>query len=101
MPQRSNSLAQSQERVGLLEAALKAEQIKLVPDRDLKTRERESLLKLVIGMALAGYKYDPKASRSPIVAEITDDLARAGIGLDADTVRKYLQEARELLPTEQ
>lgn len=94
-------LRESQDRVGVLEGALEAERSKLPPDRDLKTRERESLLKLVIGMALAGYSYDPKAGRSPIVKEIADDLARAGVALDADTIRKYLQEARELLPPEE
>jgi hypothetical protein len=94
-------LGAKQERVGVLEATLKGEQYKPVQDRELKTRERESLLKLVIGMALAGYKYDPKAARSPVIIEIADDLAKAGVALDSDTVRKYLQEARELLSPEQ
>lgn len=65
---------------------------------DLKTRERDSLLKLVIGMAVGAYSYDPKAGRSPTVSEIADDLARAGVSLDADTVRKYLTEAKQYLP---
>ena len=34
------------------------------PERPLGMRERESLLKLVIGMAVKGYTYDPRASRS-------------------------------------
>lgn len=67
---------------------------------DIATRERESLLKLVIGMAVKGYRYDPKASRSDKVKEIADDLATLGIPLDPDTVRKYLREGRELLPPE-
>ncbi len=65
---------------------------------ELRTRERDSLLKLVIGMAVGGYSYDPKAGRSPTVSEIADDLERAGVGLDADTVRKYLNEAKQHLP---
>lgn len=64
----------------------------------LGIRERESLLKLVIGMAVEGYRYDPKANRSDIIGEIAGDLEKAGIPLDADTVRKYLYEARDLLP---
>ena len=69
-------------------------------DAAVATRERESLLKLVIGMAIAGYRYDPKASRGPVTSEIVNDLEKLGIPLDADTVRKYLREARELLPPE-
>ena len=69
-------------------------------DESLGTRERDSLLKLVIGMAIAGYRYDPKSSRGPATTEIVNDLAKLGIPLDPDTVRKYLREARELLPPE-
>ena len=69
-------------------------------DESLGTRERESLLKLVIGMAIEGYRYDPKASRGAAAMEIVNDLAKLGIPLDPDTVRKYLREGRELLPPE-
>jgi hypothetical protein len=68
------------------------------PEKSIGTRERESLLKLVIGMAVGGYAYDPRQKRSDKIAEIIDDLARAGIALDADTVRKWLKEAAQLLP---
>ena len=61
-------------------------------------RERDSLLKLVIGMAIKGYAYDPRAARGPGAQEISDDLALIGIPLDSDTVRKYLNEAKSLLP---
>lgn len=66
--------------------------------KELGTRERDSLLKLVIAMATGGYGYDPKAGRSSTVAEITNDLHSVGLSLDQDTVRKYLAEGRELLP---
>ena len=33
-------------------------------DRDLSPRERESLLKLVIGMAIKGYAHDPSKFRN-------------------------------------
>jgi hypothetical protein len=66
--------------------------------KPLGQRERESLLKLVIGVVIDAYGYDPHASRSPVTREISDILARRGIALDEDTVRKYLQEAKELLP---
>ena len=68
------------------------------PTKQLGTRERESLLKMIIGMAINGYGHDPKASRSSTAKEVASDLALQGLPLDEDTVRKYLVEARELLP---
>lgn len=67
------------------------------PERSLSAKERESLLKLVIGMAVKGYGYDPRASRSSTAKEIAGDLALQDIPLDEDTVRKYLAEAKDLL----
>jgi len=68
------------------------------PDKPLTSREQESLLKLVVGMAVRGYGYDPKAERSPQIPEIASDLALAGISMSDDTVRKWLRAAAELLP---
>jgi hypothetical protein len=67
------------------------------PNDTLSTKERHSLLKLVIGMAIVGYKFDPKAQRNQATADIASDLERLGIPLDPDTVRAYLREAAELL----
>lgn len=68
-------------------------------NKALGTRERDSLLKLIIGMAVSGYGYDPKLYRSSIPQEIADDLSRHGLSMDVDTVRKWLREASELLPS--
>lgn len=62
-------------------------------EKILSTRERDTLLKLVVGMAIQGYTFDPKASRSNVPAEIASDLEKLGIGLSDDTVRKWLREA--------
>ncbi len=62
------------------------------------SRERQSLLKLVIGIAVKGYGYDPKATRTRTVQEMSSDLQMLGLSLDEDTIRKYLNEAKELLP---
>jgi hypothetical protein len=70
----------------------------LQTEKPISLRERESLLKLVIGMATAGYKYDGKAPRNTATSEIASDLEQLGIGLDVDTVRKWLREAAEMLP---
>jgi hypothetical protein len=88
-------------KVAALEAdieALRSQPPALKPEQRVGVRERDSLLKLIIGMAVAGYVYDPKVTRSDKPAEIADDLARAGVPLDVDTVRKWLREATELLP---
>ena len=81
------------------EALVKLTELKQTPAaKELSTKERESLLKLVIGMAVDGYGYDPQAARSPIPKEIADQLAARGLQLDKDTVRKYMKEAAEILP---
>ncbi len=62
-------------------------------DKSLGTAERNTLLKLVIGMAIKGYGYDPRAARSPSAGEIVADLQNLGIAITDDTVRKWLKEA--------
>ncbi|MDP2804007.1 MAG: hypothetical protein Q8O26_19220 [Phreatobacter sp.] len=69
-------------------------------NRSLLTRERTSVLKLILGMAIGGYGYAPTASRSPVAKDIAGDLHRLGLTLDEDTVRKYLEEAKGLLPSD-
>ena len=62
-------------------------------EKPLGNRERETLLKLVIGMAIKGFNYKPEALKSTTPKEIADDLADLDISIDTDTVRKYLKEA--------
>lgn len=66
-----------------------------VDESALSTTERNTLLKLTVGMAIKGYGYDPRASKSASPKEISDDLAELGIGVSDDTVRKYLRRAAE------
>ncbi|WP_139189052.1 hypothetical protein [Thalassobaculum litoreum] len=86
------------ERLRQFEAGTRPERKPDLSTPELTTRERESLLKLVIGMAVGGYGLDPVASRSNATSEIASDIQRVGLSLDEDTVRKYLREARALLP---
>jgi hypothetical protein len=67
-------------------------------DKPLHAKERNSMLKMIGGMAIAYHGYDTQAERSTTVSEITADLLRIGIDLSDDTVRKYLIESKELLP---
>lgn len=63
------------------------------------TRERNTLLKLVIGMAIKGYAFDPNASKSAATSEIANDLAEVGVSVTDETILKYLREAtRVVLP---
>ena len=78
-----------------------AEKPERVPtyDKPLSTTERNTLLKLVIGMAIYGYNYDPASAKSTAPKGIADDLSILGISLSDDTVRKYLKEgANTVLP---
>ncbi len=64
-------------------------------DKQLATKERNTLLKLVIGMAMRGYGHDPASLKSDAPKVIAEDLASLEIGLEPDTVRKYLKQAKE------
>jgi len=69
-----------------------------LPPKELSAKERTSLYKLVIGMAIGGYKWDPKRVKNAATTEITDDLRNNNVALDQDTVLKFLRAAAEELP---
>ncbi len=64
--------------------------------KPLNETERDSLLKIVLGMAIDAYKHKP-GTRSPATGEnrgsISAGLQRVGLPLDADTVRKFIKVA--------
>jgi hypothetical protein len=63
---------------------------------DLSTKERNSLLKLVFGLARGGYSYDPDIKKSSIPTEIVSDLAKFNLTIDVGTVRSYLKQASDI-----
>lgn len=70
-------------------------------DKQLNTKERDTLLTLVIGMAIKGYSHDPAALKNNAPKEIADDLKALKIPITDDTVRKYLKQAAErVLPAD-
>lgn len=77
------------------QARLAGEKIDKCSGDPLGTRERNTLLKLVIGMAIQGYCYDPRAARNEAPAEIAADLHKLAIDVTDDTIRKWLREAAE------
>lgn len=78
---------------------------KNMPDtgRDLAERERESLYKIIIGMAIKGYAHNPfdRHKTSKKSKEIAGDLMVLGIPVNDDTVRKYLAQAQHLIPADE
>lgn len=62
---------------------------------ELNPKGRASLLRLVLGMAIDGYGYDPKVGRSPAHQLISGSLVTRGIKIDADTVRTWLKAAAD------
>ena len=69
---------------------------------ELKESERNSLLKLVLGMAIDAYGYDPyklkNTSSGGKNGSIQAALSRGGLELDQKTINKYLKEANEKNP---
>ena len=84
------------ERVAELEQAAQKASEKAKP---LQTKQRQSALKLIIGMAIKGYQYDPAAVRNDAITKISHDIESLGISLDPDTVRNWLRMATEVLPS--
>lgn len=90
------TIAEQQARI----EALTEELAKAQADKPLKTRERDTAYKIILGMAIGGYRYDPKARKNPAVPDIAGDIERLGLSVDQDTIRRWLQEATEILPQE-
>lgn len=64
---------------------------------ELRVRERDTLLKIIYGMATAPpYKFDPDARRGDAAAIIASATDAAGCSVSDDTVRKWLKEAAKV-----
>ena len=66
---------------------------------EVSTKERNSMLAIIIAMAVRGYTYNPEASKNNAVADIASDMHELGMKMDDDTIRRYLKEAKHLLPS--
>ena len=65
-----------------------------------ENREKASLAKLIVTMAMEYYGYVPTEPRSPTPAELQGHAAKFGIDIDVDTIRKYLKLGASYLPKE-
>ena len=73
---------------------------KAADDKPLDARERSTMLKMIITMAVEGYRYNPKAERSAIPSEIETDMNLLGVGINLETIRKHLRSGSALLDDE-
>jgi len=61
------------------------------------TKVIDSLLKMVITMAIKGYSYNPNDKKSNVTNEIVEDACGLGLSINIDTVRKYLKAGAGLI----
>lgn len=66
--------------------------------RSAETIEKQTRLKLIIGLVIASYGHDPQANRTTTASAIRRDLETIGMSMDEDTIRKILGEAAEFAP---
>lgn len=69
---------------------------KPVLKQDITTRERKSMLKLILGMAIKGYNYmpyyeSPQKATGTNCGSIFADLHELNISVGDDTIRKYFR----------
>lgn len=62
------------------------------------TKEFNTALKLIAGLAVASYKHNPRSERSSAIGSMANALAKVGISIDEDTIRKYVRRGEEYLP---
>jgi hypothetical protein len=86
--QQQNEIEQLQGRIRALES--EAERLK---DDTLKGRSRISCLRMIYGMAVAKFRFDPDAKKNSATSNIAGALHELGIDIDEDTVRKWLMES--------
>lgn len=69
-------------------------------ERDLTPKERLSLYRIILGLAIEKYHYNMKAQRHGAGPKIATMLTRRGVRIDQDTVTKWLKIAAEEVGSE-
>jgi len=87
------------EPVGAEIQRLKASSLARPKKEDVSETERDSVLKILLGMAVSKYDYDPSANRNSATGDkagsISADLAKLGLDVCSDTIRSYMNEAEK------
>jgi len=68
--------------------------------RELSTKEKDSLLKMLITMAIKGYRYNPNDKKSQFTTEIKNDAESLNLSISEGTIRKFIDMAATVLPRE-
>jgi len=72
--------------------------------KHLSTKEVNSLYRIILGMAIKKYKYDPSQARNSATGKnagsISADLEQAGLTVDSETISKHLKAAYSATPPE-
>lgn len=76
------------------------QEFKTATDKPLGAKERESLLKMVLGMAVKRYQLKQYENHHTTAAAIASHVEQLGLSIDADTVHKYLKQAVQLMPVQ-
>jgi len=64
-----------------------------IAEPTLGDTERQTFLKIILGMAIEQYGYEPGAARNKAVSAIREDLAGVGLDVTDDTIRAKLKDA--------
>ena len=67
-----------------------------ISNKPLSTRERNTMLRLIGGLAMAGWKIHIH-ERLNGIAEMVNDLAAVGVSVSEDTLRERLREAAQVI----
>lgn len=88
-----NLVADVYEELRKMKAHQDAAQAENRASKAIGTKERESMMAIIAGMAMEGYKYNPASAKNLATKDIASDIAQVGLSLDVDTVRKYVSAA--------
>ena len=62
--------------------------------------ERNTMLKLILGMAIDAYGYEPEKTKNSLTGDnkngLSEKLRTRGFSISNETIRKYLIQAKEL-----
>lgn len=71
-------------------------------DKAFLYTERRKMLEAILGMAMHAYRYDPSSARNTATGNNKDSISAGiqsvGLNVSDDTMRSYLNEAKEIFP---
>jgi len=65
---------------------------------EVNPREQDSMLRMIVGMAMKHYNYNPFAERTNATTKIKLTLEEYGVDLDDTSILKFLRKGAELVP---